>query len=61
MIGYNELCKMLNEDSDWKVIRNDEVLAPVTFKGNQFIAFDDKESITAKVNNKVQTKIKLKF
>jgi hypothetical protein len=50
MIGYYELCKLLQtEGSLWTRYWDEHYMAPYVVKGNQWIGYDDEESITYKV------------
>ncbi|KAG0430926.1 hypothetical protein HPB47_022255, partial [Ixodes persulcatus] len=47
MLGYNEICTLLSSRG-WDVTRDPDVNAPVMVKGDQWIGFDDAESLTKK-------------
>jgi len=48
-LGYNELCLLQqNEGSLWKVYFDDYLKAPYMVKGNQWVGYDNLESITYK-------------
>lgn len=47
-LNYNEVCKMLNEEK-WIVKRDDHYKVPYTFKSNQWVSYDDIQSIKDKV------------
>ena len=40
MIGYNEICEM-QKTENWKIVFDEEQLAPYTYNGNQWIGYDD--------------------
>jgi chitinase len=49
MMGYHEFCKILQtEGSLWTRYWDDRYMAPYTVKGNQWIGYDDQESIAIK-------------
>jgi len=45
MVGYNEVCEM----KGYTVVRDETFAAPYMYKDNQWISYDDPESITKKV------------
>ncbi|KOC59780.1 Chitotriosidase-1 [Habropoda laboriosa] len=49
MIGYNEICSNFGQGG-WTVVRDNEQRVPYTFKGNQWIGYDDVQSVREKVN-----------
>ncbi|CAL7949852.1 unnamed protein product [Xylocopa violacea] len=47
-IGYNELCLYL-KNNDWHVVRDEQQGVPYAYKDNQWISYDDAQSIQRKV------------
>lgn len=47
-LGYNEVCMMLKQGG-WTVKRDDSFKVPYMVKGNQWISYDDVQSINDKV------------
>lgn len=48
VLNYNEICQMLNQE-DWTIIRDHRFKVPYMVNGNQWISYDDVESIKEKV------------
>lgn len=46
--GYNKICTMLNE-GEWTVNRDDHFKVPYMIKGNEWISYDDVQSIKDKI------------
>ncbi|KAG8229433.1 hypothetical protein J437_LFUL000955 [Ladona fulva] len=52
-LGYNELCDMMKINPDkWKITRDPYYMAPYASKGNQWVSYDDMESIKLKYPTK---------
>lgn len=49
MLGYNEICE-LQLEGGWTTVWDDEQKVPYTYKGNQWIGYDNARSIAVKVN-----------
>ncbi|CAN7938609.1 unnamed protein product, partial [Ixodes hexagonus] len=49
MLGYDEICTLLSSGG-WSKSRDPNANAPVIIKGNQWIGYDDAESLAAKVS-----------
>jgi len=47
-VGYNELCDRALLPGDWTTVRDEYVRAPYVYKGNQWIGYDDEQSISEK-------------
>jgi GH18 family chitinase len=47
MASYYEVCSLLN--SGWTRIYNEEQQVPYIYNGNQWIGYDDEQSLTQKV------------
>lgn len=47
MLGYNEICEMLAQGG-WTVKRDDEQRVPYIIKGNQWVGYDDIQSVKEK-------------
>jgi len=47
-LGYNEICDKVLLPGDWTIVREEHVFAPYAYKGNQWIGYDDEESIATK-------------
>ena len=48
MASYYEICQLLK--SNWTRVYNTEQQAPYVFNGNQWIGYDDIQSLTQKAN-----------
>lgn len=47
--GYNELCeKRIADPTGWTVVRDSCYLTPYMYKGNQWVSYDDRESMLIK-------------
>ncbi|XP_035213611.1 chitinase-3-like protein 1 [Stegodyphus dumicola] len=57
MLGYNEICKMLRNEKDWKIVVEKYTKAPYAVKDRQWIGYDDIESISHKVDYLLQMKL----
>ncbi|XP_014472435.1 PREDICTED: chitinase-3-like protein 1 [Dinoponera quadriceps] len=48
MLGYNEICEYLKQGG-WSVVRHPEHRTPYAYKDNQWVGYDDIESLTEKM------------
>lgn len=48
MLGYQEICYML-KNGDWKLHRSEAQKVPFAVKGDQWLGYDNEESIAAKL------------
>jgi chitinase len=46
--GNNEICEKFTANSGWTVVRDPYYMVPYAYNGNQWIGFDDRESLTLK-------------
>ncbi|XP_045455031.1 chitinase-3-like protein 1 [Melitaea cinxia] len=56
MIGYNELCMKFRRES-WKIKYDNSAKVPYAVQGNNWISYDDAQSLTAKVKYALQLNI----
>lgn len=47
MLSYYEVCEKINQG--WKVERNNEQVVPYAYSNNEWVGYDDAESLRAKV------------
>lgn len=48
-LGYNEFCEQqLNPTTRWSVVQDDKAKVPYAYRGNQWIGYDDIQSINEK-------------
>ncbi|XP_046399185.1 chitinase-3-like protein 1 [Ischnura elegans] len=58
-LGYNELCdQMKTNPSKWTIVNDKYIMAPYTYKGNQWIGYDDPASIKLKAQFAAQLGLK---
>lgn len=58
MLGYNELCsKLFKSPTDWTIQWDEQASVPYAFKGNQWVSYDDKKSITKKLDYLLEKKL----
>ncbi|XP_064101319.1 endochitinase-like isoform X3 [Macrobrachium nipponense] len=50
VLAYFEICKMMLEDSDWVYDYDDKGLVPYTYKGDQWVGYEDPESLKIKMD-----------
>ncbi|XP_066983278.1 endochitinase-like isoform X1 [Macrobrachium rosenbergii] len=50
VLAYFEICKMMLEDSDWIHDYDDKGLVPYTYKGDQWVGYEDPESLKIKMD-----------
>ncbi|CAK9808295.1 CHIT1 [Anthophora plagiata] len=48
-LGYNEICSDIRQGG-WTVVRDSQQRVPYAFKGNQWVGYDDAQSVREKVN-----------
>uniref|UniRef100_A0A0P5TL21 chitinase n=1 Tax=Daphnia magna TaxID=35525 RepID=A0A0P5TL21_9CRUS len=46
--GYNEICEKFKADPSWTVVRDPYYKAPYAYKSNQWIGYDDQQSLRLK-------------
>ena len=56
-IGYFEQCTKMQQDGDWVTETNDFVQGPWSYRGNQWVGYDNPESIANKVNESYNSKL----
>lgn len=47
-LGYNEICEALAHQGGWNIVFDPNHMVPYAWKGNQWIGYDDIESIKLK-------------
>lgn len=47
-LGYNEICESLAQQNGWNIVFDPHHMVPYAWRGNQWVAYDDVQSIELK-------------